>query len=311
MESGLEHGQAAECTAEGVTIGSGAGCAITLSDPDVAPLHASLRCVDAKVELVPLDLHGTVTVDGEELSGTTVEIRPGRGSASPTSSSRCVSTRPPTPTRRSTPTSPRRSARTARTPTTTSRRSASAGACGAPPPWPSWRSPSPWWRAPSADAPDFRDMIQTDAAINPGNSGGPLLDEAGRLVGVNTAVLLEKGGVPLQGTGYAIGVDRVRDVAGDLREERSQSWIGTGLEFPPPGELKKRGLPPGVATLGAVDGTPAAEAGLKGKAVLITSVDGRRMDGSMRAWCRATEDKRSGDDVTLGVRRDEVSIKIA
>ena len=69
-------------------------------------------------------------------------------------------------------------------------------------------------------------------------------------------------------------------------------------------------------TLGAVDGTPAAEAGLKGQTVLITSVDGRRMDGSMRTWCKATEDKRSGDDVTLGVadrrgRRQKVSIKIA
>jgi S1-C subfamily serine protease len=170
--------------------------------------------------------------------------------------------------------------------------------------------------APAPDTPDFADVLQTDAAINPGNSGGPLLDADERLVGVNTAVLLERGGVPLQNIGYAIGVDRVRAVVAELRRKRSQSWIGTGLEFPSPGALRRRGLPAGVATLGAVDGTPAAAAGLQDRSVLITSVDGVKLDGSMRGWCEATEDKASGDTISLEVadqrgKRGRVSIRMA
>ena len=171
-------------------------------------------------------------------------------------------------------------------------------------------------KAPSPDTPDFRDVVQTDAAINPGNSGGPLLDADRRLVGVNTAVLLERGGVPLQNIGYAIGVDRVREVVAELRRKRSQSWIGTGLEFPPPEKLREEGLPPGVATLSAVEGTPAEKAGLTGKTILITSVDGVEMDGSMRAWCKATAGKSSGDALEMTVRsvegkRGRVTIDLA
>ena len=156
-------------------------------------------------------------------------------------------------------------------------------------------------RSPQPDTPDFPDMIQTDAAINPGNSGGPLLDERGRLVGVNTAVLMQQGGVPLQNVGYAIGVGRVREVVEELRRGRSASWLGTGLEFPRARELRKRGLPRGVVTLSAAPETPADKAGLKGKSVLITTVEGRRLRGTMPDWCEATEGAASGDALRLGV----------
>ena len=156
-------------------------------------------------------------------------------------------------------------------------------------------------RSPQADTPNFPDMIQTDAAINPGNSGGPLLDGRGRLVGVNTAVLMQQGGVPLQNVGYAIGVGRVQEVVSELRRGRSTSWLGTGLEFPPPAQLRKQGLPRGVVTLSAAPDTPAAKAGLKGKSVLITTVDGRRLKGTLPNWCDATRGAQSGDSVSLGV----------
>ena len=464
VESGLEQGRAAEVTDEGLTIGSGAGCALTLSDPDVAPLHASVRRSGEDVELVRLDDHGRLTLDGEAVTGTT-PLRPGArlcvgdvllgvreqapadpdpgldedlakalGSDGPHADDELPPVRERRRLRRTTALAAGAavlallagglaltgvlggddvsdgdvaalvSAASDQTVRILARVGAEEGSgsgwvldaeqglvvtnfhvvnggqdfavavdgadrtaevVGAAPcddlavlkltetdglrDLPLAKSgsieqgepvvalgfaagageadrltsttgvvsvPSQPLTAPSPDTPDFRDVLQTDAAINPGNSGGPLVDANRRLVGVNTAVLLERGGVPLQNIGYAIGVDRVRDVVGELRERRSQSWIGTGLEFPPPEVLRRRGLPRGVATLGAVEGTPADEAGLTNKTVLITSVDGRRMDGSMRGWCRATRDKRSGDEVVLGVtdtkgKRDRVSLRMA
>jgi S1-C subfamily serine protease len=156
-------------------------------------------------------------------------------------------------------------------------------------------------RSPQPDTPNFPDMIQTDAAINPGNSGGPLLDADRRVVGVNTAVLFEAGGVPLQNVGYAIGVQRVREVVDQLKARRSLGWLGTGLEFPPPRVLRARGLPRGVVTLSAVPGTPADEAGLKGKSVLITSIDGARMSGRMTDYCDEVGSKQTGETVDLEV----------
>ena len=156
-------------------------------------------------------------------------------------------------------------------------------------------------RSPTPDAPDFPDMIQTDAAINPGNSGGPLLDADRRVIGVNTAVLIEQGGVPLQNVGYAIGIERVKEVVDQLKRRRSLGWLGTGLEFPPPAQLRERGLPRGVVTLSAVPGTPADDAGLKGKSILITSIDGEQMTGRMVDYCDQIGTRQSGDEVELRV----------
>jgi S1-C subfamily serine protease len=161
--------------------------------------------------------------------------------------------------------------------------------------------PSQPLRSPTPDAPNFPDMIQTDAAINPGNSGGPLLDADRRVIGVNTAVLIESGGVPLQNVGYAIGIERVKEIVDQLKQKQSLGWLGTGLEFPPPRELRARGLPSGVVTLSAVPGTPADDAGLQGKSVLITSIDGSRMTEGMVGYCDELGGRQTGDDVELEV----------
>ena len=159
-------------------------------------------------------------------------------------------------------------------------------------------------RSPSPDAPDFGDMIQTDAAINPGNSGGPLLDAERRLVGVNTAVLLERNGVPLTNIGYAIGVERVRAVVSELRRKRSESFLGTGLTILREQERRRERLPRGVVAVSAYKGTPAAEAGLEGRQVLVTAIDGRRLLGTMPDYCDATAGKKTGDSVELQVVTD-------
>ena len=149
------------------------------------------------------------------------------------------------------------------------------------------------------DTPQYENVVQTDAAINPGNSGGPLVDLERELVGVNTAVrTLDSGGQRIiQGQGYAIGVDRVREVTEELREGESLAWTGLGLES----SLTQQNLPPGLIVTGAAPGTPAEEAFGDVGQVLVTSIDGVQMDGSLVAYCRAVEDKEEGDSAQFTV----------
>ena len=78
---------------------------------------------------------------------------------------------------------------------------------------------------------DYQFFIQTDAAINPGNSGGALVDMAGRLVGINTAIFSRSGGS--QGVGFAIPANMVRVVVASARAGGSavkRPWLGAKLQ---------------------------------------------------------------------------------
>jgi S1-C subfamily serine protease len=150
---------------------------------------------------------------------------------------------------------------------------------------------------PDPAAPSLDNVVQIDAALSPGNSGGPLVDKEGKLVGVNTAIVTELGGAPIQGQGYAIGVDRLREVAEDLREERSQGWPGLALVVPKKSELDKLGLPEGI-----VGGSPQPDSDAETKKlaeVLITEIDGNAVAASMTSYCRAVEDVESGESVSV------------
>jgi S1-C subfamily serine protease len=151
-------------------------------------------------------------------------------------------------------------------------------------------------KAPTPDAPSFTNVIQTDASLNPGNSGGPLVNADKRLVGVNTAVLTQIGGQPIQGQGYAIGVDRVKEIVEPLREGESRGWLGGGLLVLPPGERRKRELPPGVVIVGPAPGLelPAASE------VLLTGVNGARVQ-DMASYCSAAGGAEGGGQATLSV----------
>lgn len=163
------------------------------------------------------------------------------------------------------------------------------------------------WRIPSLDVPNLENVIQTDTTINPGNSGGPLVDLEGRLVGVNSAGLTSFGERPIQGQGYAIGVDKVREVLETLADGRSQLWTGAGFEFPVlVGDLSPLGLPNDVPSLlitHAVAGTPAAAAGLGEEPALVVAIDGKPLDGTFRSYCEAVEGAQSGDTATFSVIR--------
>ena len=149
------------------------------------------------------------------------------------------------------------------------------------------------FRFPTPDSPSYRNVVQTDAALSPGNSGGPLIDSSKRLVGVNTAILTSIGNAPVQGQGYAIGVDRVKEVTDVLREGKSQGWAGFGLQFPTKAERARLKIPEGVIATKAVPGTPAAKAGFKSEA-LLKSINGTKLDSTLRSYCDATRSVESG-----------------
>ena len=148
------------------------------------------------------------------------------------------------------------------------------------------------------EQPRYSNLVQTDATLAPGNSGGPLVGADGRLVGVNTIILT---GVAGAGQGYAIGVDRVRQVLGDLRRGRSTAWFGAGVSTPSRRFLRRERLPAGVLVTGAQAGTAAASLGLSD--VLVTAVDGRRVGRSFAGYCAAMGRHGSGDTVELSVIR--------
>ncbi len=126
----------------------------------------------------------------------------------------------------------------------------------------------------------FENFIQTDAAINFGNSGGALVNAAGELVGINTAVIARNAGI--QGIGFAIPVDLVRGVvAAILREGRVvRGWIGIRPQSLKPEEARQFGFPEGSVVVTAVyRGGPAAAEGIQPGDV-ITEVDGAPLAGA-------------------------------
>ena len=108
----------------------------------------------------------------------------------------------------------------------------------------------------------IRGLIQTDAAINPGNSGGPLLDSAGRVIGVNTAIYSPTGG--FAGIGFAVPIDTVNRVVPQLIETGRYSPPALGVEVDPHiNELAARQGLQGVLILGIAPNSPAARGGLR------------------------------------------------
>ncbi len=163
-------------------------------------------------------------------------------------------------------------------------------------------------------------LIQTDAAINPGNSGGPLLDSAGRLIGINTAIYSPSGASA--GVGFAVPVDTVNRVVPQL--------IATGRYAPPSlgietddvlsREIARQLGVSGVAIVRVRPDSGAALAGLRGIRVgrrnsiapgdVILAVDGKAV-GSAALLNARLDDYQVGDTVNLKVWRDGREIEVA
>ncbi len=151
-------------------------------------------------------------------------------------------------------------------------------------------------------------VIQTDAAINPGNSGGPLLDSAGRLIGINTAIYSPSGAYA--GIGFAVPVDTVNRIVPQLLAHGKVVRPGLGI-VPASEQIVRQLKVKGVLVLSVPDGSAAAQAGLVGTTQgpqswvlgdLIVAVDGEPIS-ELNDLYRALDKHEVGDVVKLDVVR--------
>ncbi|MBA2348063.1 MAG: trypsin-like peptidase domain-containing protein [Solirubrobacterales bacterium] len=146
-------------------------------------------------------------------------------------------------------------------------------------------------------------VIQTDAPINPGNSGGPLLDDRGRVIGVNSQIATagSQGNV---GIGFAVPANTVRDVVPTLSTGQAIKRSFLGVSTAPPADSSA-----GAEVAKVTPGGPASQAGLQGPAFaggtggdIIVGIDGKRVS-SPEDVSAAISGKVPGDRVEVEVRR--------
>jgi putative serine protease PepD len=142
-------------------------------------------------------------------------------------------------------------------------------------------------------------VIQTDAAINPGNSGGPLLDDGGKVIGVNSQIATNGMSSGNVGIGFAVPSNTVRQVLPGLKDGRTVQHAWLGVETAP--------TVTGTSTAGAqiavvTTGGPAESAGLQAGDV-ITEIDGQRINSSTDLSTYINT-KAPGDTIAMKVERN-------
>lgn len=149
-------------------------------------------------------------------------------------------------------------------------------------------------------------LIQTDAAISSGNSGGPLVNAAGEVVGVNTAVARDTAVFTATNVGFAISAGEALPIIETLRAQaegapREEAFLGVNLE-------DRRDGGQGVIVTGVEADTPAADIGVT-VGDLIVAIDGATTDGSS-SLIAAIRDKQPGDSVVVAIVRDAESLEL-
>jgi S1-C subfamily serine protease len=169
--------------------------------------------------------------------------------------------------------------------------------------------------ASGATSEQLNNLIQTDAAINPGNSGGPLINSAGQVIGINTAVNQDA-----QGIGFAIPISVARPIA-ELAlagKEIERPWIGVYYKLVDAQVAKDLGLAvdygvlvdrPASGAPAVFAGSPADEAGLV-EGDIVVAVDGQTVDADHDLSTRILPHV-PGDTVTLSVVREGRTLEIA
>ena len=157
----------------------------------------------------------------------------------------------------------------------------------------------------------IRDMIQTDASINPGNSGGPLLDSAGRLMGLNTVIFSQSGSSA--GIGFAVPADDIARIVQQIIKKGRVVLAGIGIQRMEPQQAARLGVSKGILIADVLPHTPAAAVGLHGtgrdhwgRLVLgdiIVSLNGHPVRNYSALYDLLTEIN-IGEKVTLTVLRE-------
>jgi S1-C subfamily serine protease len=157
----------------------------------------------------------------------------------------------------------------------------------------------------------IRGVVQTDAAINPGNSGGPLLDSAGRLIGVNTQIASPSGASA--GIGFAIPVDEVNRIVPRLIRDGRFVRPAIGVTAGPENLQRQLRLPAGVPLVAVAPNSPAARAGLqpfrrgeRGQVLpgdVITHVAGEAVS-NLDDMLSQLERRQPGENIALSVWRN-------
>lgn len=150
----------------------------------------------------------------------------------------------------------------------------------------------------------FRDMIQTDAAINPGNSGGPLVDAQGRVIGINTAIILYS-----EGIGFAIPINSVKKILSQLigTGKVTRAWLGISIQDLTPELAQQFGVTEGVLVADVIAGSPSA--GILQRGDVILSVNGQRVK-SVTQLQELIMFKAVGERVGLEIVRDKQTLTV-
>lgn len=161
----------------------------------------------------------------------------------------------------------------------------------------------------------FQSFIQTDAAINPGNSGGPLVNMAGEVIGINTAILTDTNAYA--GVGFALPSNTVVSVYNQLIGPEHRVARGSiGIEFAAqenPAIARVYGVSTGVTVSNVIPGTPADQSGLK-VGDTIVSVDGKPVKNGDELVADIAA-RKPGSKVDLGLvrngKKQEVAVTVA
>jgi len=161
-------------------------------------------------------------------------------------------------------------------------------------------------RLPTSSGREIANVIQTDTAINPGNSGGPLLDSAGRLIGVNTAIISPSGSSA--GIGFAVPADIVDRVVPELIKNGRVPTPGIGIVAASEAVATRLGVE-GVIVVRTAPGSPAERAGIRGVNFssgalgdVIVQADGKPVQ-RLSDLTDQLEQVGAGKSVRVGVKR--------
>ncbi len=142
-------------------------------------------------------------------------------------------------------------------------------------------------------------VIQTDAAINPGNSGGPLLNSAGQVIGINTAVSSEG-----QNIGFALPINVVKDAVDNFNKtgQFNRPYLGVRYKIVTKDVAILNDVPEGAYIIEVVTGSPAEKAGLKVGDIII-NIDSKRLKGENAELGKTIGTKKAGDIIKLIIWR--------